>query len=154
MFFLFFIGFVWLLIIYNEQIYQPLSINGRSSRGDVSKMISFMDYKIVTKNTAYIKRENASFSIISIMKMETVCGSVDVILTFFNDELVSVKYVNISRQYISSEICLDNIESKGEVDGSDVSIKTLLKENDIHYDIIFSDNVIDRKINKWVRKWS
>ena len=86
--------------------------------------------------------------------METVCGSVDVILTFFNDELVSVKYVNISRQYISSEICLDNIESKGEVDGSDVSIKTLLKENDIHYDIIFSDNVIDRKINKWVRKWS
>ena len=88
------------------------------------------------------------------MKMDTVCGSIDVILSFFNDELVSVKYVNVSRYHISSGVCLNNISSKGEVYGSDVSIKTLFKENNIYYDIVFSDNVIDWKINKWVRKWS
>ncbi|MGX9741890.1 YdcD family protein [Pseudocitrobacter corydidari] len=141
-------------MIYKKQIYQPLSINGRSSRVDVSKMISLMDNKSITRNGEYIKRGDASFSIISIMKMDTVCGSIDVILSFFNDELVSVKYVNVSRYHISSGVCLNNISSKGEVYGSDVSIKTLFKENNIYYDIVFSDNVIDWKINKWVRKWS
>ena len=139
---------------YYSPFYNALNIESKSSRSDVSKIFSMKGHEVLVEKETYIERGNASFVIIKIKNVSTECGIVDVLLSFFNDELVSIKYTGFLKKETDNTLCIDNILKKQGIYGSDFSKKILINEDRIHYDIIFSDDIIDRKIIRWSDKWS
>lgn len=73
--------------------YKSLSIHAKSSYNDVSKMLSMKGYKVYEGKDKYFERGGAKFSLIRIEGASTICGCVDILFSFFNSELASIKYV-------------------------------------------------------------
>ncbi|VUS31134.1 hypothetical protein [Klebsiella spallanzanii] len=134
--------------------YKALSIHTKSSHNDVSKMFSMKGYKVYVDKEKYFERGNATFSLVKIEGMSTKCGSVNILISFFNNELASIKYVGFSNKSTDKKKCMSAIIENDAIDGSNITKEVLMENDGLHYDIIFSDDVIDRKMTKWAEKWS
>lgn len=55
---------------------------------------------------------------------------------------------------LTEKKCMSAIIENSVVDGSNITKEVLIENDGLHYDIIFSDDVIDRKIMRWAEKWS
>lgn len=139
---------------YYSPFYKALNIENKSSSNDVSKIFSMKGYIVIVEKEKYIERGHATFKTIKIKNVDTECGVVDVLPSFFNDELVSIKYANFSNKRYDSNICLKKIMKRNNINGSNVSKEIFIREDRVHYDIMFSDDIIDIKIIKWADKWS
>ncbi|EBC3180976.1 hypothetical protein C0U30_23045, partial [Salmonella enterica] len=128
--------------------YKALSTHAKSSHKDVSKMFSMKGYKVYVDKEKYFERGNATFSLVRIEGVNTKCGSVDILISFFNNELASMKYVGFSNKNTDKKKCMSAIIENDAVDGSNITKEVLMENDGLHYDIIFSDDVIDRKMTK------
>lgn len=134
--------------------YNPINIEDKSSRYDVSELFLIKGYNIFVEKEKYIERGHATFTIIKIEKVSTVCGDVDVLLSFFNNELVSIKYIEISSEIFDKNICMNAIMNDAGIHGSNFSRSFFIREGGYYYDVIFSDNILDKEIIKWANEWS
>ena len=139
---------------YRSPFYNPINIENKSSRNDVSELFLIKGYNLLVENEKYIERGHATFAIIKIEKVSTACGNIDVLLSFFNDELVSIKYIGISSKMFDKNICVSAIMKGAGIHGSNISRKLFIRGDGYYYDIIFSDNILDREILKWANEWS
>lgn len=110
-------------------------------------------YKIFVGQEKYIARGDATFVMIKVESVSTECGVVDVLLPFFNNQLASIKFTGFFKKN-NDDLCVDKILKAYNIHGSNFSKKIRIKEDEIHYEIIFSDDVIDKKIIRWADKWS
>ena len=85
---------------YYSPFYKALNIENKSSSNDISKIFSMKGYIVIVEKEKYIERGHATFTTIKIENVDTECGVVDVLPSFFNDELVSIKICWFFKQKI------------------------------------------------------
>ena len=145
------------LIAYKYYFKSPkemLQFHGVSKFDEIEKIISNQGDKFIIEEDQKVERGSARFTLAKVEKMDTNCGRIDVMFSFFNDELAYIKYIGISKEKIKSSICVKKSFSKENIYGDEILNQVIDNNDKIHYDIIFSDTIIEDKMNKWIGKWS
>ncbi|MBK5072970.1 hypothetical protein I2492_08075 [Budviciaceae bacterium CWB-B4] len=146
-----------LITIYKFYANSPkemLQFHGKSTFDEVQKIVSEQGYKFFIQEDQHVERGNARFTLAKVEQMDTGCGRIDVMFSFFNNELAYIKYISVSKENIKSSICMGKVFSKENIYGDKISKQAIDNNDKIHYDVIFSDLSVEDKMNQWIGKWS
>jgi len=141
-------------LMYSSASVDTLKIYGGSSLDRVKELLSNRGEKFSVLEENFYERGNAKFVRISVKSINSRCGHVDMILSFFSDELSEVRVNNISKKSLNGEECIKRFFVKEFIYGVNVSIRIVAHAGGVYYDIIFRDIYLENKINKWLEEWS
>lgn len=157
--FIFFVVILALILImiykyYDNSPKETLQFHGKSTFDEVQKIVSEQGNKFVIQEDQHVERGKARFTLAKVEQMDTGCGRIDVMFSFFNNELAYIKYIDVSKENIKSSICMERVFSKENIYGDEISKQVIDNNDKIHYDVIFSDLSVEDKMNQWIGKWS